>query len=229
LGDVALIIRIIPKHNLLYFGCDNYFFDWAWYDLSNSLVIDLGLHYCGLWGFTLSGFKMNDMASILNTKGYAVLDPVQSSVPLYNRWMHRITSCIDICCLMLMILVHFFSCFCGSSVWVARKPPGFAFIDFDDKRDAEDAIRDLDGMWSMYCCQHVINLYWYVVSDVYMTFHMLSVLFVKNIWVGTKLHSELYLVYGIWVWVWAWVHAYHLVTAIGCCRSRESRKHWKCS
>ncbi|KAG2604716.1 hypothetical protein PVAP13_4NG142905 [Panicum virgatum] len=30
-------------------------------------------------------------------------------------------------------------------VWVARKPPGFAFIDFDDKRDAEDAIRDLDG------------------------------------------------------------------------------------
>ncbi|KAK3159316.1 hypothetical protein QOZ80_2AG0148550 [Eleusine coracana subsp. coracana] len=31
------------------------------------------------------------------------------------------------------------------SVWVARKPPGFAFIDFDDKRDAEDAIRDLDG------------------------------------------------------------------------------------
>ncbi|CAL5051497.1 unnamed protein product [Urochloa decumbens] len=31
------------------------------------------------------------------------------------------------------------------SVWVARKPPGFAFIDFDDKRDAEDAIRDIDG------------------------------------------------------------------------------------
>ncbi|KAK3128582.1 hypothetical protein QOZ80_6BG0463700 [Eleusine coracana subsp. coracana] len=31
------------------------------------------------------------------------------------------------------------------SVWVARKPPGFAFIDFDDKRDAQDAIRDLDG------------------------------------------------------------------------------------
>ncbi|KAG6482710.1 hypothetical protein ZIOFF_059347 [Zingiber officinale] len=33
----------------------------------------------------------------------------------------------------------------GCSVWVARKPPGFAFIDFDDKRDAQDAIRDLDG------------------------------------------------------------------------------------
>ncbi|KAG6533799.1 hypothetical protein ZIOFF_007677 [Zingiber officinale] len=30
------------------------------------------------------------------------------------------------------------------SVWVARKPPGFAFIDFDDRRDAQDAIRDLD-------------------------------------------------------------------------------------
>ncbi|KAJ8491205.1 hypothetical protein OPV22_012926 [Ensete ventricosum] len=31
------------------------------------------------------------------------------------------------------------------SVWVARKPPGFAFIDFDDRRDAQDALRDLDG------------------------------------------------------------------------------------
>uniref|UniRef100_J3MBY7 Uncharacterized protein n=1 Tax=Oryza brachyantha TaxID=4533 RepID=J3MBY7_ORYBR len=31
------------------------------------------------------------------------------------------------------------------SVWVARKPPGFAFIDFDDRRDAQDSIRDLDG------------------------------------------------------------------------------------
>ncbi|KAJ8758762.1 hypothetical protein K2173_000483 [Erythroxylum novogranatense] len=31
------------------------------------------------------------------------------------------------------------------SVWVARRPPGYAFIDFDDKRDAEDAIRELDG------------------------------------------------------------------------------------
>ncbi|KQK00285.1 serine/arginine-rich splicing factor RSZ23 isoform X1 [Brachypodium distachyon] len=31
------------------------------------------------------------------------------------------------------------------SVWVARKPPGFAFIDFDESRDAKDAIRELDG------------------------------------------------------------------------------------
>ncbi|KAJ6835953.1 serine/arginine-rich splicing factor RSZ21A-like [Iris pallida] len=31
------------------------------------------------------------------------------------------------------------------SIWVARKPPGYAFIDFDDRRDAEDAIRELDG------------------------------------------------------------------------------------
>ena len=36
--------------------------------------------------------------------------------------------------------------FCGSSVWVAREPPGFAFVDFDDRRDAQDAIKDLDGM-----------------------------------------------------------------------------------
>ncbi|KAE9454608.1 hypothetical protein C3L33_13498, partial [Rhododendron williamsianum] len=32
------------------------------------------------------------------------------------------------------------------SVWVARRPPGYAFIEFDDKRDALDAIRDLDGV-----------------------------------------------------------------------------------
>ena len=31
------------------------------------------------------------------------------------------------------------------NVWVARRPPGYAFIDFNDKRDAEDAIRGLDG------------------------------------------------------------------------------------
>jgi RNA recognition motif-containing protein len=31
------------------------------------------------------------------------------------------------------------------SVWVARNPPGFAFIDFEDIRDAEDAVRNLDG------------------------------------------------------------------------------------
>ncbi|KAL9246476.1 hypothetical protein vseg_020006 [Gypsophila vaccaria] len=31
------------------------------------------------------------------------------------------------------------------SVWVARRPPGYAFIEFDDKRDAMDAIRALDG------------------------------------------------------------------------------------
>ncbi|KAL5699342.1 hypothetical protein ACHQM5_030260 [Ranunculus cassubicifolius] len=30
-------------------------------------------------------------------------------------------------------------------IWVARKPPGYAFIDFDDRMDALDAIRDLNG------------------------------------------------------------------------------------
>ncbi|GAY44443.1 hypothetical protein CUMW_082140 [Citrus unshiu] len=35
------------------------------------------------------------------------------------------------------------------SVWVARRPPGYAFIDFDDYRDAQDAIRELDGVTAL--------------------------------------------------------------------------------
>ena len=36
-------------------------------------------------------------------------------------------------------------------IWVARKPSGYAFIDFDDSRDAQDANRDLDAKhkWSV--------------------------------------------------------------------------------
>ena len=30
-------------------------------------------------------------------------------------------------------------------VWVARNPPGFAFVFFEDSRDAQDAVRELDG------------------------------------------------------------------------------------
>ena len=30
-------------------------------------------------------------------------------------------------------------------VWVAKNPPGFAFVMFEDPRDAEDACRSLDG------------------------------------------------------------------------------------
>jgi RNA recognition motif-containing protein len=32
-----------------------------------------------------------------------------------------------------------------TDVWLARKPPGFAFVWFQDLRDAEDACRQFDG------------------------------------------------------------------------------------
>ncbi|CAM9360924.1 unnamed protein product, partial [Heterosigma akashiwo] len=30
-------------------------------------------------------------------------------------------------------------------IWVARKPPGFAFLEFEDDADARDAIDDMNG------------------------------------------------------------------------------------
>ncbi|XP_078586452.1 serine/arginine-rich splicing factor 3-like isoform X4 [Branchiostoma floridae x Branchiostoma japonicum] len=33
------------------------------------------------------------------------------------------------------------------NVWVARNPPGFAFVEFDDPRDARDAVDALDGRY----------------------------------------------------------------------------------
>ncbi|UYV63378.1 hypothetical protein LAZ67_2003897 [Cordylochernes scorpioides] len=32
-----------------------------------------------------------------------------------------------------------------NSIWVAQNPPGFAFIEFDDGQDADDAIREMNG------------------------------------------------------------------------------------
>ena len=31
------------------------------------------------------------------------------------------------------------------NVWVARRPPGFAFVEMETSRDAEDAVKGLDG------------------------------------------------------------------------------------
>ncbi|XP_063952475.1 serine/arginine-rich splicing factor 3-like [Lytechinus pictus] len=31
------------------------------------------------------------------------------------------------------------------NVWIARNPPGFAFVEYDDPRDASDAVKDMDS------------------------------------------------------------------------------------
>lgn len=36
-------------------------------------------------------------------------------------------------------------CYRIKKVWVARNPPGFAFVEFEDPRDAEDAIAGMNG------------------------------------------------------------------------------------
>ena len=46
-----------------------------------------------------------------------------------------------------------------TSVWVARNPPGFAFVEFEDPRDADDAVRALDGR---FVCCHCAFLFCYL-------------------------------------------------------------------
>ena len=41
------------------------------------------------------------------------------------------------------------------TVWIARNPPGFAFVEFEDPRDADDAVRGLDGK----SVPHTENMY----------------------------------------------------------------------
>lgn len=49
------------------------------------------------------------------------------------------------------------------SVWVARNPPGFAFVMFDDERDAEDAVKNLDGRSAVLLLERIIY-YSYIIE-----------------------------------------------------------------
>ena len=33
------------------------------------------------------------------------------------------------------------------NIWISRNPAGFAFVEFEDGRDAEDSVRELDGTY----------------------------------------------------------------------------------
>ncbi len=38
-----------------------------------------------------------------------------------------------------------------NNVWVARQPSGFAFVDFEDARDAEDSVREMNNTELLGC------------------------------------------------------------------------------
>lgn len=64
------------------------------------------------------------------------------SIHLVSSWINSLYICFN----------------CSCSVWVARRPPGYAFIDFDDRRDAQDAIREIDGELLMFSIGYLITV-----------------------------------------------------------------------
>ncbi|RVW84230.1 Serine/arginine-rich splicing factor RSZ23 [Vitis vinifera] len=70
----------------------------------------------------------------------------------YKEMLFSVTSQIFVCCLDAYLLIHSILMLVLGCVWVARRPPGYAFIDFDDRRDAQDAIRELDDRVDGFVC-----------------------------------------------------------------------------
>lgn len=75
----------------------------------------------------------------------------------------------SICYLLLSIFERFLSS------WVARQPSGFAFIEFEDQRDADDAVHEMNDKEILGCVPFRATLEYILVAS-HKTFLLRSLL-----------------------------------------------------
>jgi hypothetical protein len=92
-------------------------------------------------------------------------------------------------------------------VWVARRPPGYAFVEFDDRRDALDAIRALDGMLIVYV--EVPSPCWFISLG-------FSLYFMLNIYSGFTYYYMNRLLFYVYLYTEMWVYHHHYMATVSC-------------